>query len=68
MNKWKLKAGDFNNMNQERLPDGSVIVTLTSRNWSGAERFRVRNLYKKDMEELDIKTGKPLKGKRALGG
>ena len=59
----RLKTGDFNNMNQERLLDGSVIVTLTSRNWKGSEKFRVRNLYKKNMEELDIKTGKPLKKK-----
>lgn len=56
----KLKIGDFNSMSQEFQPDGSVIITLTSRKWSGKERFRVKNLYKEDEEELDIETGRPL--------
>ncbi|MBA7589014.1 hypothetical protein ES708_31087 [subsurface metagenome] len=56
----KLKSGNFNDMNQEWLPDGSVIITLTSRKWKGIERFRVRNLYKSNEEELDIESGKPI--------
>lgn len=56
----KLKEGDFNNMSQEQLPDGSVVITLTSRKWEGQERFRVRNLYGENECLLDIETGEPL--------
>lgn len=56
----KLKSGDFNNMNVGNLPDGSVIITLTSRKWEGQERFRVRDLYGENECLLDIETGEPL--------
>jgi len=56
----KLRTGDFNDMKQDPLPDGSMIVTLTSRKWEGSERFRVRDLYGKNEELLDIETGEPL--------
>lgn len=56
----RLKKGDFNNMSQEWLPDGSVIITLTSRKWKGVERFRVRDLYGPNEKEVDIDTAKPI--------
>lgn len=55
----KLKEGDFNNMEQKRLDDGSVIITLTSRKWPGVERFRVRDLYGPNEEVVDVDTGEP---------
>lgn len=56
----KLKEGNFNHMRQEQKPDGSVIITLTSRKWEGVERFRVRDLYGPDEQLLDLDTGAPL--------
>jgi len=56
----KLKSGDFNNMAQESLPDGSVIITLTSRKYKKVYRFRVRDLYGKNEEVLDVATGEPI--------
>jgi len=56
----KLKEGDFNNMSQEHQPDGSVIITLTSRMWEGVERFRVRDLYGPNEEVVDVDTGQPI--------
>lgn len=56
----KLKTGDFNNMSQEGQPDGSVIITLTSRKWPGVERFRVKDLYGPNEEEVDVDTGEPI--------
>jgi hypothetical protein len=56
----KLKAGDFNAMNQEGQPDGSVIITLSSRKYPEVYHFRVRDLYGPNEEELDVDTGEPL--------
>lgn len=56
----KLKSGDFNDMSQEQLPDGSQIITLSKRGKAKIYRFRVRNLYQPDEEEVDIDTGKPI--------
>lgn len=56
----KLKSGDFNDMSQKHLPDGSVIITLTSRKWPGVERFRVKDLYGPNEEVVDIDTGEPI--------
>jgi len=56
----KLKSGDFNDMSQEQQLDGSVIITLTSRRYPEAYRFRVKNLYQPDEEELDVRTGQPV--------
>lgn len=56
----KLKSGDFNNMHVENLPDGSVIVTLTSRKYPEVYRFRVRDLYGENEQLLDIETGTPI--------
>ena len=53
----KLKSGDFNNMFQQWQPDGSVIITLTSRKWEGQERFRVQDLYGENECLLDLETG-----------
>lgn len=41
----KLKAGDFNDMMQERQLDGSVIITLSKRGEDRPVKFRVRDLY-----------------------
>ena len=57
----KLKSGDFNNMNQETLPDGSRWVTLSSRKYPEVYRFRVKDLYgehEKVLEEEIIGGGK----------
>lgn len=56
----RLKAGNFNTMDQQWLPDGSVIITLTSTAWKGVECFRVRNLYQRNEEVLDVATGEPI--------
>lgn len=56
----KLKKGDFNTMNQEWQPDGSVIIILTSRKWEGVKRFRVKDFCGKNEQEVDIATGKPI--------
>jgi hypothetical protein len=56
----KLHSGDFNDMMQERQPDGSVIITLSSRNYPEVYKFRVRNLYQPNEEELDATTGEPI--------
>ena len=48
----KLKTGDFNTMNQEWQPDGSVIITLVKRGEGKVYRFQVKNLYKEDEEVL----------------
>ena len=41
----KLRSGDFNNMMQERQPDGSVLVTLTKRGDPHVYKLLVRDLY-----------------------
>lgn len=41
----KLKSGDFNDMSQDRQPDGSVIITLVRRGEGKTYRFRVKDLY-----------------------
>lgn len=56
----KLKTGDFNNMSQEKQPDGSVLVTLTKRGDPHVYRFRVKDLYKPTEQVLSeevIETG-----------
>lgn len=58
-----LHKGDFNDMNQEWLPDGSVIITLYKRKGKKQYEFRVKNLYKPNEEEVNIDTGEPLKEK-----
>ena len=41
----KLKTGDFNYMEQQAKPDGSVIITLFKSGDPKAYRFRVKDLY-----------------------
>lgn len=55
-----LHKGGFNNLNQEWLPDGSVIITLYKRKGKKQYKFRVKNLYKPDEQEVDIDTGEPI--------
>lgn len=57
----KLKESNFNSVSWEWQPDGSVIITLTSRKWEGVERFRVRDLYGPNEEVVDVDTGKPIR-------
>ena len=40
-------------MNQAWQPDGSVIITLASRNYKEVYRFRVKNLYQEGEEVLE---------------
>lgn len=49
----KLKGGDFNNMSQKPLPDGSVVITLSKRGEGKVYRFKVRDLYGPDEEVLE---------------
>lgn len=49
----KLYSGDFNNMNQEWQPDGSVIITLSKEGEGKSYRFRAKNLYKENEEVLE---------------
>ena len=56
----KLKEGDFNDMSQMHQPDGSVIITLSSRKYPEVYRFRVRDLYGPNEEVLDVDTGEPI--------
>ena len=49
----KLKAGDFNDMNQEWQPDGSVIITLSKRGEKKVYKFKVKDLYGKKEEVLE---------------
>jgi hypothetical protein len=56
----RLKSGDFNDMMQKRQPDGSVIITLSKRGEDKPVKFRVKNLYQKNEQEVDIGTGKPI--------
>lgn len=55
-----LHKGDFNDMNQEWQPDGSVIITLHKRGDENIYRFRVKDLYGENEQEVDIATGKPI--------
>jgi hypothetical protein len=56
----RLHKGDFNNLNQEWQPDGSVIITLSKRGDKEVARFRVKNLYQDNEEEVDVNTGEPI--------
>jgi len=49
----KLYLGDFNNLSQEKQPDGSVIITLTKHSENKIYRFRVKDLYGKGEEVLE---------------
>lgn len=55
-----LHKGDFNDMSSEWQPDGSVIISLHKRKGNKYFRFRVKNLYQPNEEEVDIDTGKPI--------
>lgn len=44
----RLAKGEFNNMSQERQPDGSILVTLTKRGEHRVYRMWVKGLYTKD--------------------
>jgi len=49
----KLYRGDFNTMEQEWQPDGSVVITLSKNGEDKVHRFRVRNLYQADEELVE---------------
>ena len=55
-----LHKGDFNDMSQEWQPDGSVIITIHKREGKKYHRFRVKNLYQDNEEEVDIDTGQAI--------
>jgi len=55
-----LHKGDFNDMEQHWLNDGSVIIHLHKRRGKKHYHFRVKNLYQPNEEEVDIDTGKPI--------
>lgn len=56
----RLHKGDFNYMSQERQPDGSVIIKLSKRSEGKTYRFRVRDLYGPNEEEVNLDTGEPI--------
>ena len=49
----KLYTGDFNNLESERQPDGSSIITLSKRGEGKIYRFRIRELYGEHEEVLE---------------
>jgi hypothetical protein len=56
-----LTKGDFNNMSQEKQPDGSVLVTLTKRGDPLTYKLVVFDLYQsteKIMKEEKVEAGK----------
>jgi len=48
----KLAKGDFNDMSQTQLPDGSVEITLSKRGERERWRLVVRRLYQPDEQVL----------------
>lgn len=48
----KLKTGDFNVMNQDWQPDGTVVITLTKRCDSRIYKMQVKDLYGENEEVL----------------
>ena len=55
----KLYTGDFNDMFQETLPDGSVIVILSKRGEKDSYRFRVKDLYGPNEQVLEHEVIEP---------
>ena len=51
----KLYLGEFNTINQESQPDGSIIITLCKDNEGKTYRFKVKNLYGEHEEVLEHK-------------
>lgn len=49
----KLYTGDFNSMNQEVQPDGSIIITLNKRGEDKTYKFRIKNLYQENEEVME---------------
>jgi len=49
----RLYSGDFNAINQEWQPDGSVIITLAKEGEATIYRFKVKNLYGENEEVLE---------------
>ena len=49
----KLYTGDFNTMNQNNQPDGSVIITLSSTKYPEIYKFRVKDLYGENEEVIN---------------
>lgn len=56
-----LKSGDFNNMDQELQPDGSVVITFSKRKEGKTYRFKVKNLYQpnEEISEHEVIEAKP---------
>ena len=48
----KLYSGDFNTMSQERLSDGTVIISLAKEGEGVSYRFKVKDLYGEHEEVL----------------
>jgi len=56
----RYHRGDFNDINQKWLPDGSVILTLHKRGQKTYHKIRVKNLYQPNEEVVRIDTGEPI--------
>ena len=56
----RLHQGKFNTMNQEWQPDGSVRITLVDRLADKVYKFRAKDLYGENEQEVDIDTGQPI--------
>jgi hypothetical protein len=55
-----LHKGDFNDMEQQWQPDGSVILKLHKREGKKYHILRVKNLYQDNEEEVNVDTGEPI--------
>ena len=49
----KLYLGEFNTINQEPQPDGSIIITLCKDSEGKTYRFKVKDLYGEHEEVLE---------------
>ncbi|MBA7584913.1 hypothetical protein ES708_26879 [subsurface metagenome] len=56
----RYKKGDFNTCDIVEQPDGSYIYSLTKDGERKPIKFRAKNLYQPNEQEVNIDTGKPI--------
>jgi hypothetical protein len=55
----RLYSGDYNEMFQDRQPDGTIIVTIAGGKSGRVHRLHIRNLWGRDEEILSEEELKP---------